>query len=106
MRSRRRVPDSQLQKLVDRLLQCNKPEVDIPVIISSADEDHSSAAGRLLEHKGARVSAIVDVALAKERPVAIFLPSNAYIGEVVSCVAQGEQFVVELMLIQHRSDAS
>jgi hypothetical protein len=62
--------------------------------------------GRLLEHQGARVSALVDNALERERAVTIFLPANAYVGEVVSCVAQGKQFTVELVLIQYRNDGA
>ena len=106
MRSRRRVPDSQLQKLVRRLLRTNRPETDTPVIISTTDGDYCSSVGRLLEHQGARVSALVDNALERERAVTIFLPANAYVGEVVSCVAQGKQFTVELVLIQYRNDGA
>ena len=104
MRSRRRIPDSQLQKLVRRLLRSNTPDIDTPVIISTMEGDHCSSVGRLLERGGARVSALVDVALEQERAVTVFLPENAYIGEVVSCVAQGRQFTVELMLIQYRDN--
>jgi hypothetical protein len=100
MPSRRRIPDSQFQKLVRRLLQSNKPEIDTPVIISTAEGDYYSAVGRLLERGGARVSALVDFPVERERAVTVFLPENAYVGEVVSCVAQGEQFTVELVLIQ------
>lgn len=102
MRSRRRIPDSQLQKLVRRLLRSNRPEMDTPVIISTAEGDYCSSVGRLLEHKGARVSALVDNALERECPVTVFLPANAYVGEVVNCVPEGRQFTVELILIQHR----
>ncbi len=104
MRSRRRIPDSQLQKLVRRLLRSNAPDIDTPVIISTAEGDHCSSVGRLLDRGGARVSALVDVALERERAVTIFLPENAYIGEVLSCVAQGRQFTVELMLIQYQDN--
>jgi len=106
MRSRRRVPDSQLQKLVRRLLQSNRPETDTPVIISTTEGDYRSSVGRLLEHKAARVLVLVDNALEREREVTVFLPADAYIGEVVSCVPQGEQFTVELVLIQHRDDGA
>jgi hypothetical protein len=102
MPSRRRIPDSQFQKLVNRLLRTNKPETDTPVIISTVEGDYCSSVGRLLERGGARVSALVDVALERERAVTVFLPENAYVGEVVSCVPQGEQFTVELLLIQYR----
>jgi hypothetical protein len=62
--------------------------------------DYCSSVGRLLERGGARVSALVDSALERERAVTVFLPENAYIGEVMSCIAQKEQFTVELLLIQ------
>ncbi len=104
MRSRRRIPDSQLQKLVRRLLRSNKPDTDTPVIISTIEGDYRSSVGRLLERGGARVSALVDMALERERAVTIFLPENAYLGEVVSCVAQGRQFAVELLLIQYQNN--
>ena len=87
-----------------RLLRTNRPETDTPVIIATTEGDYCSSVGRLLEHKGARVSALVDNALERERAVTIFLPANAYVGEVVSCVAQGKQFTVELVLIQYRND--
>jgi hypothetical protein len=104
MRSRQKIPDSQLRKLVRRLLRTNSPDTDTPVIISTMEGDYASSVGRLLERGGARVSALVDTALDRERPVTVFLPENAYIGEVVSCRAQGEQFTVELVLIQYRDD--
>ena len=106
MGSNRRVPDNQLQTLVRRLLQTNKPEADTPVIISTAEGEYRSAVGRLLQHTGARVSALVDHALERERPVTVFLPANAYLGEIVSCVPEGTQFSVELVLIQHRDEFS
>jgi hypothetical protein len=104
MRSRRRLPDSELQKLVHRLLQTNRPDTDIPVIISTMEGEYRSSVGRLLERGGARVSALVDTAVQRERAVTVFLPENAYIGEVVSCVARDEQFTVELVLIQQRDE--
>ena len=55
MRSRRRIPDSQLQQLVRRLLRSNKPETDVPVIISTMEGVYRSSAGRLLERGGARI---------------------------------------------------
>jgi len=103
MRSRRRVPDSQLQKFVQRLLQSTKPDVDVPVIISTMEGAYCSSVGRLLERQGGRVSALVDVALEPECAVTVFLPENAYLGEVLSCAAQGERFAVELVLIQYRT---
>ncbi len=87
------------------MLRSNTADVDTPVIISTTEGDHCSSVGRLLERGGARVSALVDVALERERAVTVFLPENAYIGEVLSCVAQGRQFTVELMLIQYRDQA-
>jgi hypothetical protein len=68
--------------------------------------EHCSSVGRLLERGGARVSALVDIALEQERAVTVFLPENAYIGEVVSCVAQEKQFTVELILIQYRDSGA
>ena len=64
--------------------------------------EYRSSVGKLLERGGARVSALVDTALQQCRAVTVFLPDNAYIGEVVSCVAQEEQFAVDLLLIQER----
>jgi len=104
MRSRRSIPDSQLQKLVRRLLRINRPETDIPVMISTMDGDYYSSVGRLLHRGGARVSALVDIALERERAVTVFLPENAYLAEVTNCVAHGEQFTVELVLIQYQND--
>jgi hypothetical protein len=104
MRSRRRIPDGQLQRLAHRLLRSSRLDTDTPVIISTIKGDYCSSVGRLLVRKGARVSALVDSALERERAVTVFLPGNAYIGEVVNCVAQGEQFMVELDLIQYRDN--
>ena len=97
-RSPRKVPDSQLQKLADRLLQSNKPETDTPVIISTIGGEYPSSVGRLLERAGALVSAVVDMPM--EREVTVFLPENAYVAEVSNCVANEEQFKIELVLIQ------
>ena len=103
MRSRRRLPDNQLQNLVRRLLRSNRrPDTDTPVIISTAEGDYRSSVGRLLKRNGGRVSALVDIALERQRAVTVFLPENAYIGEVVSCVEQSGQFTVELLLIQYQ----
>lgn len=102
MRSRRRTPETQLQKFAQRLLRTNKSNTDTPVIISTMEGEYASSVGRLVEYTGARMSALVDVALERERAVTVFLPENAYIGEALSCVAQGEQFKLELILIQYR----
>jgi hypothetical protein len=102
--SGRKVQDNQLQELVCRLLQNNRPESDTPVIISTAEGDYCSSVGRLLKHEGACVSALVDNALGRELPVTVFLPENAYVGEVTSCVPKGDQFAIELILIQRRDN--
>jgi|HubBroStandDraft_5_1064220.scaffolds.fasta_scaffold187710_2 hypothetical protein len=104
MPSRLKAPDSQLRTLVRRLLRTNRPDSDIPVIIATMEGEHCNAVGRLLDRGGARVSALVDTPLERERPVTVFLPENAYIGEVVSCVSDGEHFTVELLLIQYHED--
>lgn len=104
MRSRRRPPDSELQNLVHRLLRINQTEADISVIISSMEGAYHSSVGRLLKRKGARVSALVDFPMERERAVKVFLPENAYVGEVVSCVADSEHFTIELNLIQQKSE--
>jgi len=104
MRLKRRIPDSQLQKLVRRLLRTNTPDTDTPVMISTLEGDYYSSVGRLLERGGARVSALVDIALERERAVTVFLPENAYVGEVVSRVGQGKQFTVEILLIQYQNN--
>jgi hypothetical protein len=94
-----KIPDSRLQAIVRRVLRINRTEIDIPVIVSTTEGTHCCSVGRLLERGGARVSALMDVALEGARPVTIFLPENAYVGEVTSCVGQGDQFAVELALI-------
>jgi hypothetical protein len=102
MQSRRRIPDSKLQKLARRLLRSDSTDSDTPVIISTIEGDRCSSVGRLLERNGGRVSALVDVLLERDRAVTVFLPESAYIGEVLSCVAKGRQFTVELVLIQYQ----
>jgi len=104
LRSRRRIPDSQLQKLVNRLLRSNRPETDTPVIISTMGGDYRSSVGRLLEREGGRVSALVDIRIERDREVTVFLPENAYLGEITNCAAQGKQFTIELVLIQYRDN--
>ena len=56
--------------------------------------------GRLLDRAGALVSAVVDMPMEREREVTVFLPENAYVAEVSNCVANEEQFKIELVLIQ------
>jgi hypothetical protein len=101
-RLRRKIPDSQLQRLVRRLLRSNQPEIDIPVIISPMEGKYYSSVGRLLQREHGRVSALVDQALELERAVTLFLPENAYVAEVVKCQAEGKQFTVDLILIQYQ----
>ena len=101
-RSRRRIPDSQLHRLVRRLLGSNQVDVDTPVIISPMEGKYYSSVGRLLQREHGRVSALVDQALELERAVTLFLPENAYVAEVVKCRAEGQQFVVDLILIQYQ----
>lgn len=103
-RSRRRIPDSQLQRLVDRLLRSNKPETDTPVVISTVGGEYCSSVGRLLEREGGRVSALVDIPMERECEVTVFLPENAYVAEVTNCVAHGNQFTIELVLIQYQDN--
>jgi hypothetical protein len=98
----RRIPDSQLHRLVRRLLRSNQPDVDIPVIISPVEGKYYSSVGRLLQRTHSRVSALVDQALELERAVTLFLPENAYVAEVVKCQAEGKQFTVDLVLIQYQ----
>ena len=99
---KRRIPDSQLQRLVDRLLQTNKPEIDTPVIISTMVGEYRSSVGRLLERAGGLVSALVDLPPEHACGFTVYLPENAYVAEVTNCVAQGMQFMVELVLIQYQ----
>lgn len=101
-RSRRRMPDSQLQMLVRRLLRSNQPDIDTPVIISPMEGKYYSSVGRLLERNHGHVSALVDQALELERAVTLYLPENAYVAEVVKCESQGKQFTVDLVLIQYQ----
>jgi hypothetical protein len=100
-----RIPDSQLHQLVRRLLRANRPDADIPVIISPVDGEYFSSVCRLLERNHGRVSALVDHALECERPVTVFLPENAYVAKVMKCTTEGEQFTVELELIQYQHTA-
>jgi len=99
-RSRRRIPNSQLRRLVRRLLRSNQPDVDTPVVISATEGKYYSSVGRLLEREHGRVSALVDQALDLECAVTLFLPENAYVAEVVKCQAEGKRFSVDLILIQ------
>lgn len=103
MRSGRRIPNSQLHRLVRRLLRSNQPDVDTPVIISPMEGKYYSSVGRLLERDHGRVSALVDHAIELERAVTLFLPENAYVAEVVKCQARGKQFAVDLVLIQYQT---
>jgi hypothetical protein len=99
MRSRQRIPDNQLRNLACRLLRVNRMDIDTPVIVSTMEGDQCCSVGRLLDRGGARVSALMDTALERARAVTIFLPENSYVGEIRSCVPQGDQFTVELGLI-------
>jgi hypothetical protein len=101
-RSRRRIPNSQLHRLVQRLLRNAQPDVDTPVIISPVEGKYYSSVGRLLERTHGRVSALVDQALELERAVTLFLPENAFVAEVVKCQAEGKRFAVDLVLIQYQ----
>jgi hypothetical protein len=102
MRSQSRIPNSQLHRLVRRLLRSNQPDVDTPVIISPVEGKYYSSVGRLLKRSHSRVSALVDQALELERAVTLFLPENAYVAEVVKCQAEGKRFAVDLILIQYQ----
>jgi hypothetical protein len=104
-RPRRKIPDDQLHQLVRRLLRTNQPETDTPVIISPMEGTYFSSVGRLLERSHGHVSALVDQAVERERAVTVFLPENAYVAEVMKCTAHGEQFTVELELIQYQDTA-
>lgn len=101
-RSRRKIPDSQLRRLVRRLLRTNQPDVDTPVIISPMEGKYYSSVGRLLQRNHGQVSALVDQALELECAVTLFLPENAYVAEVVKCQTEGRQFAVDLVLIQYQ----
>ena len=104
-RLRKRIPNSQLHRLVRRLLRTNQPDIDTPVIISPVEGKYYSSVGRLLQREHGRVSALVDQALELERAVTLFLPENAYVAEVVKCEAEGKQFTVDLILIQYQDVA-
>ena len=101
-RLRKKIPDSQLQRLVRRLLRSNQPDIDTPVIISPMEGKYYSSVGRLLQREHGRVSALVDHAIELERAVTLFLPENAYVAEVVKCQAEGKHFTVDLILIQYQ----
>ena len=83
----RRIPNSQLKKLVRSLAPVNRLDSHIPVMISTIEG--GCALGRLLDRGGARVSAVLNIALEQERAVTVFMPENAYMAEVTKCVAQG-----------------
>jgi len=102
-RSSKRVPDSQLHQLVQRLLRSNESDVDIPVIISPMEGKYYSSVGRMLVRDHGRVTALVDQAIDLERAVTLFLPENAYVAEVVKCQPEGKQFTVDLVLIQYQT---
>ena len=104
--SRQKIPDSQLQQLVRRLLRTNQPDTDTPVIISPLEGEYFSSVGRLLERNHCHVCALVDQALERQHAVTVFLPENAYVAEVMKCTAHGEQFTVELELIQYQDTAA
>jgi hypothetical protein len=107
--SRGKIPDSQLQKLVRRLLRSNKsrPKNDTPVIIAGPPEGNQViSVGRLLERKGAWVVALVDMPLEAESAVTVFLPDNAYLAEVVSCAGKRKSFSVDLQLITVQTGSS
>jgi hypothetical protein len=101
-----KIPDSQLQQLVRRLLRTNQPDTDTPVIISPLEGEYFSSVGRLLGRSHCHVSARVDQALERQHAVTVFLPENAYVAEVMKCTAEGDQFTVELELIQYQDTAA
>ena len=101
-RSPQRIPNSQLHRLVRRLLRSNQPDIDTPVIISPVEGKYYSSVGRLLQREHSRVSALVDQALDLECAVTLFLPENAYVAEVIKCQPEGKQFTVDLILIQYQ----
>jgi hypothetical protein len=47
---------------------------------------------------------LLSIGLATRMPTTVFLPDNAYFGEVVSCTRQRQPFTVQLILIQHRDN--
>ncbi len=102
MRLRKRTPESQIQEIVRCLLQISRPDIDTPVIVSTREGNRCCSVGRLLEREGAWVSAIMDVALEGTLPVTLFLSEGVYVGEVTGCVAQGDEFTIELGLIMSR----
>jgi hypothetical protein len=107
--SRGKIPDSQLQKLVRRLLRSNKPRPknDTPVIIAGPPEGNRViSVGRLLERKGAWVAALVDMPLEPASEVTVFLPGNVYLAEVVSCVGKQKRFTADLQLIMIQRGSS
>ena len=105
--SRSKVPDSQLQKLVRRLLRSNEPQYDTPVIITGPPEGNGViSVGRLLERKGAWVAALVDMPLEPESEVTVFLPGTVYLAEVVSCAGKRKRFTADLQLIMVQPGSS
>ena|ERR1051326_2835693 len=99
MRSSRTVSDARLHKPVRRL----RPKADA-VIISADGEasDQTVSSGRVLQRAGGRVSALVDQAVDRNCEIIVFLPEDAYLGEVVSFEATDSKYTVELVLIQYR----
>ena len=106
-RSRSKIPDSQLQKLVRRLLRSNEPKNDTPIIITGPPEGaRVVSVGRLLERKGAWAVALVDMPLEPESAVTVFLSDNTYVAEVVNCTRNRKRFTVDLQLISIQIESS
>ena len=62
----------------------------------------ASSVGRLLERPQGTGIGSGGSCLERDRAVTVFLPENAYVAEVVNCREDGQQFTVELVLIQYQ----
>src|SRR5262245_54219109 len=104
MRLRGTISDRQLHALVKRLLGSHQSKTHTPVIISAGRPRHNRtiSIGRVISRTGGRVCAVVDTALVTGSAITVFLPDNAYLGEVLSCVPDGSKHAVELLLIQYK----
>ena len=101
--SRSIVLEEQLHQLVQRLMRHNRTKRSRPVIIAGAHcRGKAVSAGKVVNHVGGRVNALVDNPLECDQEITVFLTDHVYIGEVLKCVAAGKRFSVELLLIQYK----
>ena len=106
MRLYRGVSEGDLNKLVRRVLRNTRSRKTIPVIVSGVNGNHEPAVsiGRVLSRDGAQIHALVDAALAPGAVITVFLPGQAFLGEIVTCTVARRRYSVALCLIQHKDE--